>query len=60
MDFSPFCLLGRAVEGSEGLLGAICTKGRSTQGPQVVQLPLSLSCQRESDHPVQGRVTQDW
>lgn len=55
MDFSPFCLLGRAVEGSEGLLGA----GQRLQGPQVVQLPCSPP-QEEDDHPVQGRVTQDW
>lgn len=59
MDFSPFCLLGRAVEGSEGLLGAAIAPGQRLQGPQVVQLPCPPPPE-EDDHPVQGRVTQDW
>lgn len=39
MDFGPFCLLGRAVEGSEGLPGEAIALGQRLQGPQVAQLP---------------------
>lgn len=47
------------MEGSEGLLGAAIAPGQRLQGPQVVQLPCPPPPE-EDDHPVQGRVTQDW